>query len=203
MTANDEIRICPIPAKRAARWESYHFNRQLIGGWYESMGGPMTFTGKYSSELRGKCDMACNKLRKDYGARLPVSDHFALIPTMQSSIRRSEAEKYMSDGDLYRLFNRVNSLELEVTYKVGFMLVARDPRNYMALAGYTDSDSIQFLSEQTAIVHGERLWLKPTMNMDDLDVPIGLVTSLSYVDPSLTMVVEGFNGEDMKLTLTK
>lgn len=144
--------------------------------------GTLKFKGDPCEELR---TMATNVLKDTcnyMGAdRLPISDHFAIVPNYYVRFA-------------YRSKNVKPDTKTDVVYTVGFELVMRDYRSYLAEMENAGSPELRgyhrMLETETGPAGiGRRI--------RGLDIPVGMITKAEYKPKNmeLKLKVKGTSGE--------
>lgn len=208
-----DIRMSVIPSKLRDRTRAYEKNRRIAYEWCARNGNMLYHKEAYSASFRRQAMAQLDEMRKEVGKRLVISDNYALAPTYELSMDRKDMDGFLHKGDIYDLvqyFEGETASSLfkaeapVVMYSIGFQLLIRDPRNYMSLAGFDTEEFRKKLLDLEAERNGGKLWLKPSIIAQDLDVPVGMVYEFTYnpgIDTSIKVAC--YNGETMQVRITK
>jgi len=165
------------------------------------------FKGHHDRTLRQMAADSLVEIRQFLNTdRLVLTDHYAVIPNYYARLENKNPDDLADDDEeLFRMEDSPLHLDpcgpVHLVYTVGFELVQRDFRNYMALA-----DTIPLRRERKYIMHPalrEDPPVNPNINARAFDIPMGMI-SKSRFDMGrrrLDLTIKGMNGETGKLSL--
>ena len=170
--------------------------------------GTQRFKGHHDATLRRMAADSLVEIREYLGTdRLVISDHYAIVPNYYARLENKSDDPDIREGDeeVFRQGDAKLILDpsgpTHLVYTVGFELVLRDFRNFMAMM-----DTMEISDSQMHVMHSalrEMEPIQPKLNATAFDVPVGMVSKAKF-DPSarhLAMTVIGQNGERNRYVL--
>jgi len=172
------------------------------------MFGVQKFQGHHDRTLRRMAADSLIEIRRYLGTdRLVISDTMAIVPNYYARLENKDLSDLLVEDDPEDLTSDEHPLYLDpsgdvhLTYTVGFELVLRDFRNYVALA-----DTIKDRYNRMYIMHSALRKdppVRPNVQATSFDIPMGMVADAEFdpVGRTLSMTVKGLNGETSRFEL--
>lgn len=172
-----------------------------------SMFGVQKFHGNHDGSLAKMAADALVEIRKYLGTdRLVISDTMAIVPNYYARLENKNIDDLLTEDDPTDLLSDSHPLylnpsgDVHLVYTVGFELVIRDIRNYLALASTIRGRHVRMYISHSALRVSPTI--SPNANVATLDIPVGMIMESDF-DPvarRLAIKVKGLNGETDKYT---
>jgi len=167
-----------------------------------SVFGVQKFQGHHDGTLAKMAADSLVEIRKYLGTdRLVISDTMAIVPNYYARLENKNEKDLLADNDPKDLLSDNHPLylnpsgDVRLVYTVGFELVMRDIRNYLALTSTIRGRNVRMYISHSALRVSSTM--APNANVATLDIPVGMIMESDF-DPvarRLAINVKGLNGE--------